>query len=470
MWQVLRTKPLLEDPHATNSGLHRCLGPFDLVLLGIGAIIGTGIFVLTGKAAANLAGPGVVLSFIIAGIACGLAAFAYAELAATVGGCGSAYGYSYAAFGELFAWIIGWDLLLEYGVAVAAVANGWSAYLQGLLAGLGMPLPLALSAGPEAGGIVNLPAAGIVLALTLLLIAGVRESARLNAIAVGIKLATIAVFLAVAVFHVDPGNWADFLPFGWYGTGGGGEPIGVMAGAALVFFAYVGFDAVSTAAEEARDPARDLPIGIVGSLLFCTVIYVAVSALLTLIVPYRELAVANPVAFGLERAGVRAGSALVSVGALAGLSTVMLVLYYGLTRVIYAMARDGLLPRGLAAVNERTRTPVTIIAITGVLMAVMAGVVPLAKLAELVNIGTLAAFVMVCVGVIVLRYTHPQQARPFRAPFGLLFPISGALACAGLMAFLPAATWARFGAWLLIGLLVYALYGVHHSGLRQARR
>jgi len=468
--RVLRTKPLAEDPHATDSGLHRCLGPVDLVLLGIGAIIGTGIFVLTGKAAANLAGPGVVLSFVIAGIACGLAAFAYAELAATVGGCGSAYGYSYAAFGELFAWIIGWDLLLEYGVAVAAVANGWSAYLQGLLAALGMPLPAALSAGPEAGGIINLPAAGIVLVLMLLLIVGVRESARLNAIAVAIKLLTIAVFLVVAVFHVDPDNWADFLPFGWYGTGTGGEPIGVLAGAALVFFAYVGFDAVSTAAEEARDPARDLPIGIVGSLLFCTVIYVAVSALLTLIVPYTELAVANPVAFGLERAGMRAGSALVSVGALAGLTTVMLVLYFGLTRVIYAMARDGLLPQGLARVNQRTRTPVTVIAITGVLMSITAGVLPLGKLAELVNIGTLAAFVMVCVGVIVLRHTHPQQARPFRAPFGLLFPIAGALSCAGLMAFLPTATWARFGAWLLVGLLIYALYGVHHSSLRHAGR
>ncbi|HAZ60113.1 MAG TPA: amino acid permease [Gammaproteobacteria bacterium] len=467
MRQMWRTKPLPADPHATDHGLHRCLGPLDLVLLGIGAIIGTGIFVLTGKAAANLAGPGVVLSFVIAGIACGLAAFAYAELAATVGGCGSAYGYSYAVFGEFFAWLVGWGLLLEYGMAVAAVANGWSAYLQGLLAGLGWPLPPALTRGPYADGLFNVPAAAIVLALMLLLIAGVRESARLNAIAVAIKLVTIALFLVVAVFHVDPANWTDFLPYGWYGTGSSGEPVGVLAGAALVFFAYVGFDAVSTAAEEARDPARDLPIGIVGSLLFCTVIYVAVAALLTLIVPYTELGVANPVAFGLERAGVRAGSALVSVGAIAGLTTVMLVLYYGLTRVIYAMARDGLLPRGLAEVNEHTRTPVTVIVATGLLMAGMAGMVPLGKLAELVNIGTLAAFVMVCLGVVVLRHTHPEQARPFRAPFGLLLPIAGALACAGLMAFLSAATWLRFGYWLLAGLLIYACYGVHHSSLRQ---
>jgi basic amino acid/polyamine antiporter, APA family len=465
MRRLLRTKPLLEDPHEAQTGLHRCLGPIDLTLLGIGAIIGTGIFVLTGKAAANLAGPAVVLSFIVAGIACGLAAFAYAELAATVGGCGSAYGYSYAAFGELFAWIIGWDLLLEYGVAVAAVANGWSAYLQGLLAGLGLPLPPGISAGPEAGGLINLPAAAIVLALMGLLIVGVRESARLNALAVAVKLATIAVFIVVAVFHIDPANWSDFLPYGWYGTGAVGQPIGVMAGAALVFFAYVGFDAVSTAAEEARNPARDLPIGIVGSLLFCTVIYVVVSALLTLIVPFAELDVDNPVAFGLERAGLRAGSALVSVGALAGLTTVMLVLYYGLTRIIYAMARDGLLPTGLAAVNARTRTPVTVIAGSGILMAVTAGVVPLGKLAELVNIGTLAAFVMVCIGVVVLRHTHPHQARPFRAPFGLLLPVAGALACAGLMFFLPVATWLRFAGWLLVGMLVYLFYGIRHSVL-----
>lgn len=466
--QLLRTKPLEPEPHAARSDLRRCLGPTDLILLGIGAIIGTGIFVLTGKAAANLAGPAVVLSFIIAGLACGFAALAYAELAAAVGGCGSAYGYSYAAFGELVAWIIGWDLLLEYGVAVAAVANGWSGYFQGLLARVGLELPAHLTHGPEAGGWVNLPAATIVLVLMGLLIVGVRESARINAVAVVIKLVTIAVFIGVAVFHVDSANWSDFMPYGWYGQNSEGNPTGVLAGASLVFFAYVGFDAVSTAAEEARDPARDLPIGILGSLVFCTIIYIVVSGLLTGLVPYRELDVDSPVAFGLTQVGMKSASALVGVGALAGLTTVMLVLYYGLTRIIFAMARDGLLPDWLASVNPRTRTPVTVIVLTGVLMATAAGAIPLGKLAELVNIGTLAAFVLVCIGVVVLRYTAPEQHRPFKAGFGVVIPVLGAVSCAALMAFLPAATWERFGYWLLVGLALYFCYGRYHSVLRTA--
>lgn len=468
--QVLRTKPLSGHDHGDLGSLRRCLGPIDLTLLGIGAIIGTGIFVLTGKAAANLAGPAVVISFILAGLACAFAALAYAELAASVGGCGSAYGYSYAAFGELLAWIIGWDLLLEYGVAVAAVANGWSAYCQALLARFGWGLPEALSRGPEAGGIINLPATLVVLVLMALLVAGVRESARINAVAVVIKLATIAVFIAVAGVHVEPGNWTDFMPYGWYGTGEDGNPIGILAGASLVFFAYVGFDAVSTAAEEARDPARDLPIGILASLIFCTLIYIAVSGLLTGIVPYQQLDVDSPVAFGLTQVGMQSASLIVGIGALAGLTTVMLVLYYGLTRIVFAMARDGLLPGSLANVHPRTQTPVTVIVASGLVMATAAGAIPLSKLAELVNIGTLFAFVLVCIGVLVLRFTEPNHPRPFKTPWGPVIPVLGALSCAALMAFLPSATWWRFGLWLACGLVLYFVYGMHHSRLAKTAR
>lgn len=448
-----------------NSGLHRCLSALDLTMLGIGAIIGTGIFVLTGIAAATQSGPAVILSFVVAGIACTFAALAYSELAASVGGCGSAYGYSYAAFGELFAWIIGWDLLLEYGVAVAAVANGWSGYFNNALTALGMGLPTSLINAPSKGGLVNLPAVVIVLALMVLLAIGVRQSARFNAVMVYVKLSTIAVFIAVAVFNIHPENWSPFMPYGWIGHGPEGKPVGVLAGAAIVFFAYVGFDAVSTAAEEARDPQKDLPIGIVASLAICTVIYIVVSGLLTAIVPYTELNVSSPVAHALHILGINWASGLVAAGVITGLTTVMLVLYYGLTRIIFAMSRDGLLPPFFSTVHPRTRTPVRVIIMCGILMAVIAGFIPLGELAELVNIGTLAAFVMVCLGAIVLRVLHPDMIRPFRTPLSPLFPVLGMLSCSMLMAVLPLTTWIRFIVWLAIGLAIYFFYSIHQSRL-----
>ena len=467
MNNIFRTKHLTPDTHG-HSGLRRCLTAFDLTLLGVGAIIGTGIFVLTGIAAATQSGPAVVLSFIVSGIACTFAALSYAELSSSVGGCGSAYGYSYAAFGEIFAWIIGWDLILEYGVAVAAVANGWSGYFGRVLGLMGFTIPEMWTKAPSMGGYVNLPAVGIVFLLMVLLIIGVKESARTNAIAVAIKLATIAVFLAVAVFNVHPENWSPFMPFGWFGHGEDGRPIGVLAGASLVFFAYVGFDAVSTAAEEASNPKRDLPIGIIGSLLFCTIIYIVVSGLLTGMVPYTSLNVSYPVAYALEQVGVRWASALVATGAFMGLTTVMLVLYYGLTRIIFAMGRDGLLPPYLGHVHPRTQTPVRVITICGVVMMVIAGFIPLGELAELVNIGTLAAFVMVCIGVIVLRRTRPDMHRPFVTPWSPLIPLLGALSCGALMAFLPVHTWERFIIWLAIGMVIYFGYSVRHSRLATA--
>ncbi len=467
MNKIFRTKNLTPETHG-HSGLRRCLTAFDLTLLGVGAIIGTGIFVLTGIAAATQSGPAVVVSFIVSGIACTFAALSYAELSSSVGGCGSAYGYSYAAFGEIFAWIIGWDLILEYGVAVAAVANGWSGYFGKVLGLMGFAIPEMWTKAPPMGGYVNLPAVGIVFLLMVLLIIGVKESARTNAIAVAIKLATIAVFLAVAVFNIHPENWSPFMPFGWFGHGEDGRPIGVLAGASLVFFAYVGFDAVSTAAEEASNPKRDLPIGIIGSLLFCTIIYIVVSGLLTGMVSYSSLNVSYPVAYALEQVGVRWASALVATGAFMGLTTVMLVLYYGLTRIIFAMGRDGLLPPYLGHAHPRTQTPVRVITICGVVIMVIAGFIPLGELAELVNIGTLAAFVMVCIGVIVLRRTRPDMHRPFVTPWSPLFPLLGALSCGALMAFLPVHTWERFVIWLAIGMVIYFGYSVRHSRLAPA--
>ena len=432
---IFRTKQIVSHSEESH-GLKRCLSAWDLTFLGVGAIIGTGIFVLTGIAAATQAGPAIIISFILAGLACAFAALSYAELSAAVGGCGSAYGYSYAAFGELIAFIIGWDLLLEYGISVAAVANGWAGYFNNALTAIGFPLPDALTKAPSLGGIINLPAAAIILLLMGLLIFGVKHSAKANNIMVVVKLITISIFIGIAVFNVHPANWDPFMPFGWFQTLPDGKTTGVLAGASLVFFAYVGFDAVSTAAEEAKDPQRDLPFGIVTSLIFCTVIYIIVAGLLT--------------------------------GVIAGLTTVMLVLYYGLTRIIFAMSRDGLLSPYFNKVNEQTQTPVRVIIICGIIMALVAGFVPLGELAELVNIGTLAAFVLVCLGVIVLRITQPDLPRPFRAAFGPLFPILGMLSCGGLMAFLPVITWLRFVVWLIMGLVIYFLYSIKHSQLAES--
>ncbi len=465
--QIFRTKPLSSNEHS-DTGLKRCLSAWDLAFLGIGAIIGTGIFVLTGVAAATQSGPAVVLSFVIAGFACTFAALSYAELAAAIGGCGSAYGYSYVAFGELCAFIIGWDLLLEYSIAVATVANGWSGYFCNTLTAIGLPLPDALTKAPELGGIINLPASVIILLLMGLLLMGAKQSAKANNAMVFVKLITIAVFIGVAAFNVHPENWQPFMPFGWFQTLPGGQTTGVLAGASLVFFAYVGFDAVSTATEEAKNPQRDLPFGIVASLLFCTVIYIVVSGLLTGVVNYTQLNVSSPVAHALNLLGYTWASALISTGVIAGLSTVMLVLYYALTRIIFAMSRDGLLSPYFNKVNPKTQTPVRVIVICGVIMSLIAGFIPLGELAELVNIGTLAAFVLVCLGVIVLRITKPEMPRPFRSPLSPLFPVLGVLSCGALMAFLPSLTWLRFIVWLVIGLIVYFVYSIHHSKLAKA--
>ena len=452
---LFRTKPINADAYC-DTGLKRCLSAMDLTLLGIGAIIGAGIFVLTGIAAAKSGGPAIVLSYVVSGFACAFAALAYAELAASVGGCGSAYGYAYAGLGEFIAWIIGWDLILEYGVATAAVAIGWSGYVNNALTAMGTPLPVALLTSPVEGGLVNLPAFLIVLTLAVLLAIGIRQSARFNAAMVLVKLLAITTFIAVAAFHVQPENWTPFMPFGWEG---------VMGGAALIFFAYIGFDAVSTAAEEAVNPQRDLPIGILASLAVCTVIYVVVAGLLTGIVPYHTLNVASPVADSLLRIGYPWAAAFIAAGAIAGLTTVMLVLYYGLTRVFLAMSRDGLLPPVFSAVNKNTQTPIRIILASGVLIACIAGFTPIGDVAELVNIGTLAAFVLVCAGVIHLRYTRPELKRPFRTPFGAVTPLLGIIFCVYLMMSLPPITWARFGIWLAIGIVIYFIYSRRHSAL-----
>ncbi|MCP0914888.1 MULTISPECIES: amino acid permease [Legionella] len=436
--------------------LQQCLSAFDLTFLGIGAIIGAGIFVLTGIVAATQAGPAIVFSYVMAGLACAFSALSYAELAAAIGGCGSAYGYAYAGFGELVAWIVGWDLLLEYSIAVSAVSVGWSSYFNDLLLALNIHIPTYLLHAPANGGIGNILALGIIFILCLLLIMGAKSSSRINNAMVLVKLLVIAIFIIMAVHEVKPENWQPFFPFGWSG---------VMQGASLIFFAYVGFDAVSTAAEEAIHPQRDLPIGILGSLVICTLIYILVSALLTGMVHYSTLNVASPISHALLTLGYKAAAGLVGVGAIAGLTTVMLVLFYGLSRVFYAMARDGLLPRFFAVINKTTHTPVRIIIVCGLLMASVSALVPIDDLAELVNIGTLFAFMIVCSGVLILRYTHPELPRPFKTPFMPYVPILGVLSCMYLIINLPLVTMLRFIIWMLVGIVVYFSFSRLNSEL-----
>jgi len=461
--QLFRTKAIAAETH---SGLKKCLSAFDLALLGIGGAIGTGIFVLTGLAAATQAGPAVIISFIIAGIASAFAALSYAELAASVGGSGSAYGYSYVAFGEFFAWVIGWILLLEYGVGAAAVANGWAGYFIRTLTNFGLSMPELYTKAPSMGGIINLPAFSIIWILTLLLISGVKQSAQVNNIMVAIKLSTIAIFLALAAMHLHTENWHPFMPFGWFDTLENGKTIGVLAGASLVFFAYFGFDAVSTAADEAKNPQRDLPIGLIASVTFCTIIYILVSGFLTGIVSYTELNTSSPVAFALTKIGYTWASTLVATGVLAGLITVLLVLLYGLTRILYAMSRDGLISPFFSAINPDRQTPVRIILLCGFVISIIAGFIPLGELAETVNIGTLASFIMVCIGVIVLRIRQPNLKRPFKNPWNPLIPVLGILSCGALTAFLPAETWHRFLIWICVGVVIYFAYSMRHSKLK----
>ena len=441
-------------------GLKKVLTPFELTLLGVGAIIGTGIFVITGVVAADYSGPALVVSFSISGIICAFAALSYAEFAAMVPVAGSAYTYCYASLGEIWAWIIGWDLILEYSVSSAAVAVGWSGYMTSLLNGAGINLPPAFINPPGLnGGLINLPAILIILLITLLLIIGIKESARVNNAIVLIKIAVIFLFLFLAFGHINPLNWTPFMPYGW---------TGVLTGAAIVFFAYIGFDAVSTAAEEVKDPQKNLPIGIIGSLAIATVLYIAVSAVLTGIVPYTLFKnTSAPVAFALGEIGIAWGSALVSVGAICGITSVLIVLLYGQTRVFFAMSRDGLLPAIFRELHPVFRTPLKITMLVGIVTAIIASLLPLQTIAELVNIGTLAAFIIVSLGVIVLRRTRPDLIRPFRCPFVPVVPLLCIGCCGILIVMLPTVTHLRFVIWLIIGLAIYLLYGMKHSRINE---
>ncbi|MCC5791436.1 MAG: amino acid permease [Legionellaceae bacterium] len=443
-----------------ESRLHKCLSALDLTFLGVGAIIGAGVFVLTGVVAATQAGPAIVFSYILAGLACAFSALSYAELAASVGGCGSAYGYTYAGFGELIAWIVGWDLLLEYSIATSAVSVGWSGYANDLLHSLHFSLPAVLQQGPLLGGYINLMAFAIIALLTVLLSIGVKSSAYFNNMMVLVKLFVILLFIAIASTHFDASNWEVFMPFGW---------TGVMQGASLIFFAYVGFDAVSTAAEEAINPQRDLPIGIITSLLLCTLLYIIVAALLTGIVPYTSLNNASPISNSLLQLGHRLGAGLIGVGAITGLTTVMLVLFYGLSRVFLAMSRDGLLPHVFAVTHPTTRTPLRIILLCGTVMAFTGAFIPITDLAELVNIGTLFAFVLVCAGVIVMRYRHPELPRPFKTPFMPVIPLLGIFSCSYLIYNLPLITMLRFSLWMGCGVVIYFIFSYRNSRLNPAR-
>ncbi len=456
MKKLFRTKSI--KSHQEPSDLHRVLTAFDLTLLGIGAIIGAGVFVLTGVAAATKAGPAITLSYVLAGLAALFSALSYAELATSVGGSGSAYGYAYTSVGELFAWIIGWALLLEYTVSVSTVAVGWSGYVINGLEAINIHLSPLFYKEPSAGGIVNLPAMLIIALLTLFLCVGVKQSARFNAVIVLIKLLTIAFFMMIAVGNIKTQNWIPYFPFGYEG---------VSKGAAIVFFAYIGFDALSTTAEETINPQRDLPIGIIFSLIFCTIIYVIMAALLTGIAHYSTLDVPSPVADALLQIGHPIAAGMIAIGAIAGLTTVMLVMYYGLTRIIFAISRDGLLPRFFSQVNPNTKTPVKNIIFMGVIIALIAGFVPLTDLAELVNIGTLTAFVFVCLGVIILRHQHPDLHRSFKLPWNPLIPVLGVIFCIYLMVNLTEITWKRFLTWMIIGLIIYFAYSRRHSKLEK---
>ena len=451
--RLLRKKPITAHNHG-KSYLRRCLTAFDLTFLGIGAIIGAGIFVLTGIAAATRAGPSIILSYAFAGFACTLAALSYAELSSSIGGCGSAYGYALAGLGELIAWIIGWDLLLEYGMACSTVAIGWSGYVHNALYAVGIVIPDILMKGPFEGGIINFPAMIIVLIIMLLLIMGVRESAKVNMWVVFIKIAAIIFFIVIAALHFNAHNWKPFLPFGFQG---------VVNGAALIFFAYVGFDAVSTAAEEAVRPERDLPIGLLLSLGICTLIFMSVSGLLTGIAKYTSLNVSSPVSQALINLSYHAYAGIIAIGAIAGLTTVILVMYYGFTRVFLAMSRDGLLPPFFSKIHPKTQTPTRIIFLIGVLIAMIAGFFPIHNLAELVNIGTLAAFIAVSLGLVIMRYTKPDMPRPFKAPFSPLIPVLGVICCLYLMMNLPKLAWISFFIWTTMGLLIYFSYSRTHS-------
>ncbi|HBZ04921.1 MULTISPECIES: amino acid permease [Massilia] len=461
---IFRTKNLdaMVAGSRTAGGLKKVLGPMDLIMMGIGAIVGTGIFVLTGTGAVT-AGPALTVSFIIAAVACGFAALCYAEFASSVPVAGSIYTYSYVTLGEIVAWMIGWDLLLEYGLATSTVAVGWSGYFQSLLKGIGIVLPEALRAAPGAipgvNTLFNLPAFLIMMVLTFMLSLGVRESARVNNIMVAIKTGVVILFICVGVFYVKPDNWTPFMPFGM-GS--------VMSAAALVFFAFIGFDAVTSAAEEVKNPTRDLPIGIIGSLIVCTILYVLVSGIMTGIVPFPKFeGVDHPVSLALQYAGQDWVAGFVDLAAILGMSTVILVMAYGQTRILFAMSRDGLLPKKFSTVHPKYGTPYFATWMVGIIFGLIAAVVPLGVLAELVNIGTLAAFSLVSVAVIVLRKTRPDLPRAFRCPGVPIVPALAIIFCLVLMSFLSWHTWVAFAIWLVLGLVVYFGYARSRSLLNK---
>ncbi|WP_155590667.1 APC family permease [Lysinibacillus cavernae] len=458
MSKLLLRRKKIEDL-LQNSGtiqLKKTLGAFDLILLGIGAIVGTGIFILPGTVAATHAGPGIVFSFIIAALVCAFAGMCYSEFASSVPVTGSAYTYGYVVFGELIAWLVGWALLLEYGLAVAAVATGWSSYLNALLAGFHIVLPAAISGAfnPASGTYINLPAIFIIFATAFLLTLGIKESTRLNSVMVFLKVAVILLFIGVGVFYVEPSNWEPFLPFG---------VSGVLSGAALVFFAYLGFDAVSSAAEEVKNPQRNMPIGIIGSLLICTVLYVAVSLVLTGIVSYHDLNVSDPVSYVMQLVHQDWIAGIISLGAVVGMMTVILVMSYGGTRLLYALGRDGLLPKSMAELSPKFKTPVKNTWVFALLVAFCAGFVPLSKLAELVNMGTLVAFTIVSIGVVYLRKNKNIPSGGFKVPFFPVFPIVSFFMCLFLILQLSVHTWIACGIWFIIGSIIYAVYGQKHS-------
>ena len=491
LWAKKPASQLLQE--AGGHGLRAVLGPLQLTSLGVGAIIGAGIFVIIGVVAKDKAGAATMLSFVLAGSACAFAALCYAEFAAMVPVAGSAYTYAYATLGELFAWIIGWDLLLEYGVGAASVAHGWSHYFVDFLRLVGIQLPAALTNSPfdfnpsvgkfiSTGAIIDLPALCISAVLTAILVVGIRESATFNAVMVVVKLVVVFLIIGIGAFFIDRRNWQPFAPYGYSGIslfghtimgqhGPAGEPLGMMAGAAIVFYAYIGFDSVSTHAEEARNPSRDVPIGIIVSLTLCTILYIAVAAVLTGMVPYQEIDIDAPLAKAFSRVGLPWAHALISLGALTGITSVLLVLMLSQPRIMFAMARDGLLPAGFfASVHPRWRTPWKSTILTGSVVGLMSALLPLRVLAELTNIGTLLAFVIVCGAVLIMRRSDPDLPRPFRCPLVPLIPVLGIIFCLALMFSLPVDNWLRLIVWLLIGLVVYFSYGRHHSALRRVRK
>ncbi len=477
---LLRRKSVtqLQADALTDNRLKRALGATNLTALGIGAIIGTGIFVLTGTVAAQNAGPAVVLSFVLAGVASIFAALCYSEFASLVPMAGSAYTYGYATLGELFAWIIGWDLILEYALGAVTVSIGWSGYVVSFLRDIGIHIPPELSAargtlitladGTQVAAIFNLPAVIIIAVVTLLLVIGIRESATVNNVIVFVKVAVVLVFIIGAAHAVNPANWHPFIPpstgarghFGWSG---------VMQGAGIVFFAYIGFDAVSTAAQEAKNPQRDMPIGIIGSLLICTVLYIAVSALATGIVPYPQLDVPDPIAVAADHGGMGWMAGAIKLGAIAGLSSVILVMLLGQSRIFWTMADDGLLPKFVSRVHPKFRTPWITTIVTGVVVAFFAALFTVREAGSLVSIGTLLAFVIVSIGVLVLRIREPDLPRTFKTPAVWIVAPLGALSALYLMVSLPWRTWERLIIWFVIGMFVYFFYGVRRSKLAQPR-